>query len=188
MLFRFASLRSVFTSKSILRRRRGRRWPRTWRWRTRKSRPGSRTEGPSGGSLLKGSFRLAANLLWSVTVAVHCRKNRKVFNYLQQPSPLQQSLWLVWTRLKSGQQTPIPFGVFFILFRASTVCSVPFLFLFFDKKIFSVVGDWTLASLWCAAVTTEPIKLPHNWSRRRCISSIAKQIWTSTNVLSYIQM
>ena len=40
----------------------------------------------------KGSFRLAANLLWPATVAVCYSKNRKVSNYLQRPSPLQQAL------------------------------------------------------------------------------------------------
>ena len=39
-----------------------------------------------------GSFRLAVNLLQPATVAVHCSKNRKFSNYLQQPSPLRQLL------------------------------------------------------------------------------------------------
>ena len=37
----------------------------------------------------QGSFRLVANLLRPATVAVCCSKNRKISNYLQQPSPLQ---------------------------------------------------------------------------------------------------
>ena len=41
----------------------------------------------------KGSFRLAANLLLRpATVTVHCSKNRKLSNYTQLPSPLQQLL------------------------------------------------------------------------------------------------
>ena len=45
-----------------------------------------------GFGLVKGLFILAANLLQPATVAFCCRKNRKISNYLQQPSPLGQLL------------------------------------------------------------------------------------------------
>ena len=43
-------------------------------------------------SLTKGLFRLAANLVQPATVTVRCSENRKMSNYLQQPSRLQQLL------------------------------------------------------------------------------------------------
>ena len=54
--------------------------------------------------LLKGTFRLAANLLQPATVIVRCSKNRKISNYLQQPLALCNScrnLRVVWMRLKA---------------------------------------------------------------------------------------
>ena len=53
-------------------------------------------EAGSGGAthtlvLLKGTFRLAANLLQPATVIVRCSKNRKISNYLQQPLALCNS-------------------------------------------------------------------------------------------------
>ena len=43
-------------------------------------------------SLIQGLFGLAANQLRPATVAVSCSQNRKISNFLQQPSPLRQSL------------------------------------------------------------------------------------------------
>ena len=72
--------------------------------------------------LPEGSFRLVVNLLQRATVTVCCSKNRKNTNYLQRPSPLQQSLRLVWMRLNVDTQL---FSLQLLLLHCSKVTQLP---------------------------------------------------------------